>query len=136
MTPTSVRSPLARTVAPLQAPVSRCVQMPPHVEVSNISKRFGALQALSRVSMAIRPGIFRALVGENGAGKSTLVKCIMGTFRADAGSVHVGDSQVEVKNPRQAHALGIGMVYQHFTLVENMTVVENMVMAREHLPPV
>jgi ABC-type uncharacterized transport system ATPase subunit len=86
--------------------------------------------------VTLRPGIFRALLGENGAGKSTLVKCIMGTYRADSGSVRVGDSQVELKNPRQAHALGIGMVYQHFTLVDNMTVVENMVMAREHLPPV
>jgi simple sugar transport system ATP-binding protein len=110
--------------------------MPPHVEVSNISKRFGALQALSNVSMAIRPGIFRALVGENGAGKSTLVKCIMGTYRADTGSVRVGENEVELRNPRQAHALGLGMVYQHFTLVENMTVVENIVMAREHLPSV
>ena len=75
-------------------------------------------------------------MGENGAGKSTLVKCIMGTYRADSGSVRVGDHEVELKNPRQAHALGIGMVYQHFTLVENMTVLENMVMAREHVPGV
>ena len=61
----------------------------------------------------------------------------MGTYIADAGGhVKVGDSDVELKNPRQAHALGIGMVYQHFTLVENMTVVENMVMARGHVPAV
>ena len=75
-------------------------------------------------------------MGENGAGKSTLVKCIMGTYRADNGSVRVGAQEVELKNPRQAHALGIGMVYQHFTLVENMTVVENLIMAREHVPAV
>jgi simple sugar transport system ATP-binding protein len=84
--------------------------------------------------MTIAPGVFRALLGENGAGKSTLVKCIMGTYRADTGSVTVGTSKVELKNPRQAHALGLGMVYQHFTLVENMTVVENLVMAQEHVP--
>jgi ABC-type uncharacterized transport system ATPase subunit len=106
----------------------------PVIEAVNISKRFGNLQALDKVSLQLRPGVFRALLGENGAGKSTLVKCIMGTYRADAGTVRVGDSQVELKSPRQAHALGIGMVYQHFTLVENMTVVENMVMARDHLP--
>jgi simple sugar transport system ATP-binding protein len=106
------------------------------VEVSNISKRFGALQALANVSMKLPPGSFRALLGENGAGKSTLVKCIMGTYRADSGSVVVGEKEVEVKTPRQAHALGLGMVYQHFTLVENMTVVQNMVLARDHLPPV
>jgi general nucleoside transport system ATP-binding protein len=109
---------------------------PPAVEARKLSKRFGALQALADVSMTLRPGSFRALLGENGAGKSTLVKCIMGTYRADSGSVRVGDHEVELKNPRQAHALGIGMVYQHFTLVENMTVLENMVMAREHVPGV
>src|SRR5439155_1456188 len=92
--------------------------------------------ALTNVSMKLQPGRFHALLGENGAGKSTLVKCIMGTYRADAGKVVVGHHEVELKNPRQAHALGIGMVYQHFTLVDNMTVVENMVMAREHLPPI
>ena len=109
---------------------------PPIIEVAGISKRFGALQALTDVSLTLRPGSFRALLGENGAGKSTLVKCIMGTYQADTGSVRVGEHDVELKNPRQAHALGIGMVYQHFTLVENMTVVENMVLAREHLPAV
>jgi ABC-type uncharacterized transport system ATPase subunit len=118
------------------APVQAVVSVPPVIEAVNLSKRFGSLQALANVSLRLQPGIFRALLGENGAGKSTLVKCMMGTYRADSGTVRVGDSQVELKNPRQAHALGIGMVYQHFTLVENMTVVENMVMAREHLPPV
>jgi len=110
--------------------------LPHAIDVCNISKRFGSLQALTDVSMKIRPGIFRALIGENGAGKSTLVKCIMGTYRADTGLVRVGESEVELKNPRHAHALGIGMVYQHFTLVENMTVVENLFIARDHLPRV
>jgi len=111
-------------------------EQPAHLEVSGISKRFGALQALSDVSLELAPGRFRALLGENGAGKSTLVKCIMGTYQADSGSVRVGATEVELKTPRQAHALGLGMVYQHFTLVENMTVVENMVIAREHLPAI
>jgi simple sugar transport system ATP-binding protein len=109
---------------------------PPHLDARNLSKRFGALQALSDVSLSLRPGCFRALLGENGAGKSTLVKCIMGVYRADAGSVHVGESAVELKSPRHAHALGLGMVYQHFTLVENMTVVENIVMSQENVPAV
>jgi simple sugar transport system ATP-binding protein len=111
-------------------------EAPPSIEVRNISKRFGALRALTDVSMKLAPGSVRALLGENGAGKSTLVKCIMGTYRADTGSVLVGAHDVELKNPRQAHALGIGMVYQHFTLVENMTVVENIIMAGEHVPAV
>jgi ABC-type uncharacterized transport system ATPase subunit len=108
--------------------------LPPRLEAIGLSKRFGALKALTDVSLALRPGSFRALLGENGAGKSTLVKCIMGTYQADSGTVRVGSLQVEPKNPRQAHALGIGMVYQHFTLVENMTVVENMLMASGHVP--
>jgi simple sugar transport system ATP-binding protein len=111
--------------------------LPPRIEAFNLSKTFGELKALSNVTLSLRPGIFRALLGENGAGKSTLVKCIMGTYRADPGGhVKVGESDVELKNPRQAHALGIGLVYQHFTLVENMTVVENMVMARGHVPAI
>lgn len=120
--------------ASVQAPSSR--EAPPFLEARNISKRFGSLQALQDVSMKLPPGSFRALLGENGAGKSTLVKCIMGTYRADSGSVRVGTHDVELKNPRQAHALGIGMVYQHFTLVENMTVIENFLMAHEHIPAV
>src|SRR4051812_37596972 len=110
--------------------------LPPAVEAVGLSKRFGSLQALSDVSLRLEPGTFRALLGENGAGKSTLVKCVMGTYQADTGSVRVGAQAVELKNPRQAHALGLGMVYQHFTLVENMTVVENLVLAREHVPAV
>jgi simple sugar transport system ATP-binding protein len=122
-------------VAP-NPPASNGIAPPPLVEAFNLSKRFGALQALSDVSLRLQPGTFRALLGENGAGKSTLVKCIMGTYRADTGRVVVGEQEAELKSPRQAHALGLGMVYQHFTLVENMTVVENLVIAREHLPTV
>jgi simple sugar transport system ATP-binding protein len=106
------------------------------MEARNLSKRFGQLQALSDVSLSLKPGCFRALLGENGAGKSTLVKCIMGVYKSDTGSVHMGTPGTEIKQPRQAHAMGLGMVYQHFTLVENMTVVENLVMSREHLPAV
>jgi simple sugar transport system ATP-binding protein len=110
--------------------------LPPKLEAIQLSKRFGALNVLKEVSLTLQPCRFRALLGENGAGKSTLVKCIMGTYRADGGKVRVGELEVESKNPRQAHALGIGMVYQHFTLVENMTVVENILMARGHIPAV
>jgi general nucleoside transport system ATP-binding protein len=111
-------------------------QSPPKVEGVGLSKTFGSRKVLSDVSISLKPGTFRALLGENGAGKSTLVKCIMGTYRPDGGLVRVGEHSVEIKNPRQAHALGVGMVYQHFTLVENMTVVENMLMAREHVPAI
>ena len=95
------------------------------------------MKALADVSLTLQARAASGrCFGENGAGKSTLVKCIMGTYRPDGGLVKVGEHTVELKNPRQAHALGVGMVYQHFTLVENMTVVENMVMAREHVPAI
>jgi general nucleoside transport system ATP-binding protein len=109
---------------------------PPLLAASHVTKRFGPLLALDDVSFTLQPGTFHALLGENGAGKSTLVKCIMGFYRADSGSVVVGDSDVVVKNPRDAQRLGIGMVYQHFTLVDNMTVAENLVLARAQLPAV
>ena len=118
----------------LRRPASRTRRR--SIEVRNISKRFGALQGADGRLAEARARLLPRLLGENGAGKSTLVKCIMGTYRADSGSVRVGTQEVELKNPRQAHALGIGMVYQHFTLVENMTVVENLIMAREHVPAV
>jgi simple sugar transport system ATP-binding protein len=106
------------------------------VDTIGIRKQFGDLIALDDVSVTVRPGSVHALLGENGAGKSTLVKCIMGYYLPDAGSVMVDGREVEVSSPRQAHALGLGMVYQHFTLVPHMTVLENMVMARADVPAV
>ena len=106
------------------------------VETIGIGKRFGNLRALDEVSVKVQAGSVHALLGENGAGKSTLVKCIMGYYRPDDGSVLVGGREVEIGSPRQAHALGLGMVYQHFTLVPHMTVLENMVMARADVPMV
>ncbi len=89
---------------------------------------------LDSVSLRLEPGTVHALLGENGAGKSTLVKCIMGFYHADGGRVVVGDSDVHIKNPKDAQLHGIGMVYQHFTLVENMTVAENLVLSRAKVP--
>jgi ABC-type uncharacterized transport system ATPase subunit len=106
------------------------------LEAVNISKRFGDFTALSKVSLSLRHGSFHALLGENGAGKSTLVKCIMGYYRPDDGEVLFGERQTTIANPHQAHVLGIGMVYQHFTLIPNMTVAENLVLARPRLPGV
>ncbi|HKY34538.1 MAG TPA: ABC transporter ATP-binding protein [Polyangiaceae bacterium] len=107
---------------------------PPLLSAQHMTKRFGSLVALDDVSFTLKPGTFHALLGENGAGKSTLVKCIMGFYHADSGSVTVAESEVTVKSPRDAQRYGIGMVYQHFTLVENMSVAENLVMARAEIP--
>jgi len=100
------------------------------LEVFGMAKRFGALAALDEVSLRVAGGSVHALLGENGAGKSTLVKCIMGFYRADAGRVLLDGREIAVRSPRDAQRLGIGMVYQHFTLVPSMTVLENLTMGK------
>jgi simple sugar transport system ATP-binding protein len=107
---------------------------PPRVEAREMTKIFGDNTVLGNVSVTIEPGSVHALLGENGAGKSTLVKCIMGFYRADSGELYVDGARAEIESPKDAQAFGIGMVYQHFTLVENMTVAENLVIARRGLP--
>jgi ABC-type uncharacterized transport system ATPase subunit len=104
------------------------------LEIIGMSKRFGALAALDDVSMRVAAGSVHALLGENGAGKSTLVKCVMGYYHPDAGQMVLADREIAVANPRDAHALGIGMVYQHFTLVPGMSVAENLMLAKRERP--
>ncbi|WP_417672073.1 ABC transporter ATP-binding protein [Roseibium sp.] len=106
------------------------------VETIGMTKVFGALRALDDVSLRVPAGTFHALLGENGAGKSTLVKCMMGFYQATTGSLLVNDQAVSVPNPRAAHTLGIGMVYQHFTLVPSLTAAENLVISRTDTPAV
>jgi simple sugar transport system ATP-binding protein len=110
------------------------VGVAPALEAVGVSKHFGSLVALDDVSLRLERGTVHALLGENGAGKSTLVKCIMGYYRADTGQVLVGGAQAKIGSPRDAAALGIGMVYQHFTLVDAMTVAENLVLSRRKHP--
>jgi general nucleoside transport system ATP-binding protein len=106
------------------------------VDAIAMTMRFGDFLALDNVELKVRPGSFHALLGENGAGKSTLVKCIMGYYHATQGDVLVAGREQIIANPKQAHALGLGMVYQHFTLVPAMTVAENLVLARDDVPAV
>lgn len=106
------------------------------VSTVGMTKRFGGFTALDDVSIDVPAGAFHVLLGENGAGKSTLVKCIMGFYQPDAGSLLVGGEPAAVRNPRDARALGIGMVYQHFTLVPSLTGAENLVISRADVPAV
>src|SRR5215470_7732569 len=94
------------------------------VEAVGITKRFGSFTALDSVSMRIAKGTVHALLGENGAGKSTLVKCLLGYYQANGGAFLVDDREVEIQRPADAARLGLGMVYQHFTLVPSMTAAE------------
>jgi simple sugar transport system ATP-binding protein len=109
---------------------------PPAVEIVDLSKRFGDVQALDAVSVRFAAGRMHALLGENGAGKSTLVKCMMGYYHADAVRILVDGQARAISHPYDAHALGLGMVYQHFTLVPQMSVAENFVLGRERLPAI
>lgn len=97
-------------------------------------KSFGDFRALDDVSIQVRAGSVHALLGENGAGKSTLVKGLIGYSPLDQGSVLIDGREHSMNSPRDAHALGIGMVYQHFTLAPGLTVAENLLLTRGHLP--
>jgi len=104
------------------------------VEMLAVTKRFGDFTALDAVSLTVAAGSFHALLGENGAGKSTLVKCLIGYQPCDAGAIVVDGRERNMRSPRDAAALGIGMVFQHFTLAPNLTVAENLLIARSDLP--
>lgn len=103
---------------------------PPDLEVVNMSKHFGNLVALDKVSLHLKPGTFHALLGENGAGKSTLVKCVMGFYAPTSGDILIDQHSRNISSPKDAHKYGIGMVYQHFTSVPAMTVAENLVLSK------
>ncbi len=108
----------------------------PRVELLDFSKRFGAFQALQGVSLTVRAGTFHALLGENGAGKSTLVKALIGFHAADTGSTTIDGREQRIDNQRDAARLGIGMIFQHFTVAPGMTVAENLTLADRELSAV
>lgn len=112
-------------------------QKPDHamsVETVGMTMRFGSFTALNDVSIRVAAGSFHVLLGENGAGKSTLVKCMMGFYKPTSGQMMVEGLEVEIPDPRAAHDLGLGMVYQHFTLVPSLTAAENLVISRADAP--
>src|ERR671912_1616494 len=103
----------------------------PVLELSGVSKSFGAVQALYEVDFRVAPGQVMALVGDNGAGKSTLIKCIAGIHPADSGEVRFEGRPVNIHGPKDAADLGIEVVYQDLALCDNLDVVENMYLGRE-----
>jgi ABC-type uncharacterized transport system ATPase subunit len=101
------------------------------LELKNITKTFGDVTANNDVSIKIEKGTIHAIVGENGAGKSTVMRIAYGFYTADSGEILVDGKPAAIKNPHDAIALGIGMVHQHFMLVETMTVAENIILGAE-----
>jgi ABC-type uncharacterized transport system ATPase subunit len=106
------------------------------LELIKVTKRFGAFVANDECSLKVPAGTFHALIGENGAGKSTLVKCIMGFHTAEEGDILIHGKSRDIRSPYDAYNFGIGMVYQHFTLVPAMTVAENLLLSRPDMPGV
>jgi simple sugar transport system ATP-binding protein len=101
------------------------------LQLRQITKRFGDVLANDHVNIVVRPGSIHAIVGENGAGKSTAMRIAYGFYIADSGQILVDGQVRDIKSPHDAIALGIGMVHQHFMLVETMTVAENIVLGAE-----
>jgi len=103
----------------------------PAIELVAIDKSFGSVHAVRGVSLAIDKGVITGIVGENGAGKSTLMSILYGLYRADSGEIRVDGKAVHMDSPRDAIAHGIGMVHQHFMLIDTFTVLENLVLGSE-----
>ena len=97
----------------------------PRLQLRNISKRYPGCLANDAIDLSIAPGEIHALLGENGAGKSTLMKIIYGVTHADSGEMIWQGQRLTLRNPAQARGLGIGMVFQHFSLFETLSVAQN-----------
>lgn len=105
----------------------------PILELRNISKRYGAVEALTKVDFEVYPAEVVALVGDNGAGKSTLIKCVAGTHTPDEGTILFEGREVHIHSPSDATRLGIETVYQDLALCDNLDVVQNMFLGREEV---
>ncbi|SHK27616.1 ABC transporter ATP-binding protein [Paramaledivibacter caminithermalis] len=101
------------------------------IEMLNIRKEFPGIVANDNITLQVKPGEIHALLGENGAGKSTLMSVLFGLYKPEAGEIRVRGKRVNITDPNVANALGIGMVHQHFKLVHNFTVTENIILGQE-----
>jgi general nucleoside transport system ATP-binding protein len=106
-------------------------QTAPAIELRGISKAFGPVQANKDISIRVMPGTVHGIIGENGAGKSTLMSILYGFYKADAGEIFIGGKKASIPDSQAAIRAGIGMVFQHFKLIENFTVLENVILGAE-----
>ncbi|HVF27982.1 MAG TPA: ATP-binding cassette domain-containing protein, partial [Pyrinomonadaceae bacterium] len=103
----------------------------PVLEMRHIRKTFPGVVALDDVDFELRRGEVHVLIGENGAGKSTLMKILSGAYQKSAGRIFLDGAEVEIKNPKHAQTLGIGIIYQEFNLIPHLSVGENIFLGRE-----
>ena len=107
------------------------------LRMEGVDKRFGSFYANRDVSLSIQEGEVHTLLGENGAGKSTLMNCLMGLYTPTAGKIFMHGKEVKIDSPRDAVEQGIGMVHQHFMLIEAMTGLENVILGTKmHASPI
>ena len=106
----------------------------PAIQLNNISKSFGPVQANNNISLSVNVGTIHGIVGENGAGKSTLMSILYGFYKSDSGEIFVGGEKTIIPDSQAAISAGIGMVFQHFKLVENFSVLENVILGAEDGP--
>src|SRR3990170_4438635 len=95
------------------------------LQLEHVTKRYASVMANDDVALSVQPGEIHSVLGENGAGKTTLMKIIYGAVRPDAGEIRWNGDPVHIHNPHEARALGIAMVFQHFSLFDTLTVAEN-----------
>jgi ABC-type uncharacterized transport system ATPase subunit len=105
--------------------------MSPAIELIAINKSFGTVHANRDVNLRVERGTIHGIVGENGAGKSTLMSILYGFYEADSGEIHVNGKTISIRSPNDAIHAGIGMVHQHFMLVEPLSVVDNVMLGAE-----
>ena len=103
----------------------------PILELQNINKSFGHVHANKDISLKINKGDIHGIIGENGAGKSTLMSIVYGFYQADSGNIKINNKVIKIRSPHESILSGIGMVHQHFMLVENFTVLENIILGVE-----
>eukprot|EP01035_Chromulina_nebulosa_P069663 gene69663-biopygen48840 len=101
------------------------------IELKGIDKSFGPVHANKNIHLQVKKGTIHGIIGENGAGKSTLMSILYGFYQSDRGEIEIDGKRVDIRSPSTAIAAGIGMVHQHFMLVENFTVLENVILGVE-----
>jgi ABC-type uncharacterized transport system ATPase subunit len=123
--------PTETTIAAARPEAISSGALPPAIELIGIGKRFGAVQANRNINMRVEKGAIHGIIGENGAGKSTLMSIVYGFYEADVGEIRIDGKPVAIAGSADAIAAGIGMVHQHFMLVDSFTVLENVMLGAE-----